>query len=294
MWERITTFAERKETGALMNLTWQALHSWLSAPAASLHRRRHRNPGVVAAEINVLESRSLLSANIAGTWFMNGQATNIQQSGEQLVFTNENGQQSSGHFINQSQVVADQWGGLVGTLNADRINWSNNTVWTRTQQSLPNISGQWFFGSQATSIAQNGTSLTFTNENGTVAAGRFLSSTEVIADGWGGLRGTLVNNSTIQWANGTTWSRTQGTPTTPFLPPDWVALNGRMAHISYGSNGSLIFTNSAGVQTTGFFLNSSQVYANGWNITGTLNSVSNPTRIDWSNGSMWQSTNSPA
>jgi len=235
-----------------------------------------------------------MSANIAGTWFINGQATNIQQTGDQLVFTNEKGQQSTGRFTSQTQIVADQWNNLRGTVNGSTISWANNSIWTRAQESTPNIAGTWYIGKLATNIAQNGTNLTFTNENGTMAQGRFLSSTEVIADGWGGLRGTLVNNSTIRWANGDSWTRSPTTaPTNPVLGPDWIASNGRIAHVSYNGNGSLIFTNAAGVQTTGFFLNSNQVYANGWNISGNLNSSTNPTRINWSNGSVWNSTNSP-
>ena len=278
-----------------MNLTWQAVHSWLNSPSPTSHRRRHRNAGVVAAEVNVLESRALLAANIAGTWFINGQQTNIQQNGEQLVFTNEFGQQSSGRFVSQTQIVADQWGGLRGTVGASTITWANNTIWTRTAESTPNISGTWFMGDRATSISQNGTSLIFTNENGTSAQGRFLSSTEVIADGWGGLRGTLVNSSTIRWANGHTWTRSPSSdnPGNPVLPPDWINRNGQTTRITYDSNGGLILTNAAGQQTTGFFLNQNQIFANGWNITGTLNSTTNPTRIDWSSGAQWNSFNSP-
>jgi hypothetical protein len=56
-------------------------------------------------------------------------------------------------------------------------------------------------------VEQNGASLVFVNEAGTRSKGHF-DGTDVIADDWGSLRGHLVNNNTgIQWANNTSWSR---------------------------------------------------------------------------------------
>jgi len=275
-----------------MNLTWHALGIWIN-PSTGSHRRRNKQNHTIAAEINILESRALLASDISGTWFNVNQATNIQQSGNELVLTNEFGQSTTGRFINGTQIVADQWNGITGTISGDRINWSNNTIWTRNQETFPNISGTWYFGNQATSIAQNGQSLTLTNEQGVSSQGRFLSSSEIIADDWGGLRGTLVNSATISWTNGDRWTRTQGTPNpgNPTLAQNWiVAANGGTAHVSNDGNGGLTFTNVAGGMSAGYFTSSTQVYASTWGITGTLNSSTNPTRITWSNGSVWNTS----
>lgn len=57
-------------------------------------------------------------------------------------------------------------------------------------------------------IEQNGDRLTFINEAGNRSAGQFLSSTTVVALGWGGLRATLsADRRQLRWANGTIWQR---------------------------------------------------------------------------------------
>jgi len=128
-----------------------------------------------------------------------------------LTFKNELGQTSSGAFTSSNQVIATNWGNLMGTLvsNDTQINWSNGTVWTLAPAgNVPNIAGDWMVNNQATTISQSGASLTFKNERGQVSAGQFLSTgTQVMATGWGNLVGTLTNNDTeIDWANGTVWT----------------------------------------------------------------------------------------
>jgi len=56
----------------------------------------------------------------------------IKQNGSQLEFTNEVCQRSSG-TLNGSQVVAHDWGELIGDLSSDgrTINWRNPTTWVR-------------------------------------------------------------------------------------------------------------------------------------------------------------------
>lgn len=79
--------------------------------------------------------------NIGGAWYGVNPGINrrggveIEQSGGQLVFINEVGNRSRGHFApgRVDVVVATDWGNLEGSLvdNRTRINWSNNTYWTR-------------------------------------------------------------------------------------------------------------------------------------------------------------------
>jgi hypothetical protein len=59
------------------------------------------------------------------------------------------------------------------------------------------------------SISQRGSNLTFTNEQGQTAQGKFLGNKNVTAN-WGGttINGTLTKNGgQINWDNGTMWSR---------------------------------------------------------------------------------------
>lgn len=71
--------------------------------------------------------------DLSGKWYINGKPCTIQQSGNNLIFTNERGQQSQGYIRPDGSVVATNWGNLIGRLsqNNTRITWNNGSVWTR-------------------------------------------------------------------------------------------------------------------------------------------------------------------
>lgn len=62
---------------------------------------------------------------------------------------------------------------------------------------------------KACKITQDGTTLTFVNENGDKSNGLIKDKTTVVATDWeGGLEGVLVDDATrINWKNGTWWIR---------------------------------------------------------------------------------------
>ena len=78
---------------------------------------------------------------LAGDWEMGGpynvgMTCHIRQSGADLTFVNEKGDESSGAFNSKSEVVALDWeGGLTGKLikNSTRINWRNETWWVKAK-----------------------------------------------------------------------------------------------------------------------------------------------------------------
>jgi len=71
--------------------------------------------------------------DLSGKWYINGKLCTIQQSGNDLIFTNERGQSSPGYIRPDGSVVATGWGNLVGRLsqNNTRITWNNGSVWKR-------------------------------------------------------------------------------------------------------------------------------------------------------------------
>jgi hypothetical protein len=74
-----------------------------------------------------------MSGTWSGAWSAGylGQCE-IRQSGSSLKFINENGQSSSGRFIDSDTVIASDWeGGLIGhiTQNGHRIEWENGSWW---------------------------------------------------------------------------------------------------------------------------------------------------------------------
>lgn len=76
--------------------------------------------------------------NLAGRYTCEGPCTSpggtatIEQNGNQLTFISEVGGRSSGHFLDASTIVADDWG-LRATISADgrTISWSNGVRWVR-------------------------------------------------------------------------------------------------------------------------------------------------------------------
>ena len=78
---------------------------------------------------------------LAGDWKMGGpydagMTCHIRQSGTDLTFVNEKGDESSGAFNDKTEVIALDWeGGLTGKLNKDntRISWRNGTWWVKAK-----------------------------------------------------------------------------------------------------------------------------------------------------------------
>lgn len=85
--------------------------------------------GVITEEGIQWSNGSRWNAEIEGEYNIGGQTASIAQVGNSLTFTNEFGGTSAGHFLNDNQVIATDWGGLVGTIVNDRIQWANGTVW---------------------------------------------------------------------------------------------------------------------------------------------------------------------
>lgn len=117
-----------------------------SREAIQTKKSTMRNILVVAAAIIVLAGLVSVgwhlwfgNPRLAGDWKMGGpynagMPCKILQSGNELTFVNEKGDESSGVFKSKTVVIALDWeGGIRGTLNknATRINWRNGTWWIR-------------------------------------------------------------------------------------------------------------------------------------------------------------------
>ena len=75
--------------------------------------------------------------NLTGTWYAQGdrsKSCSIRQSGNNLQFSNEVGDNGSGRITGKRQLTSNWNGTAVGgmvTANGNRINWDNGTYWTR-------------------------------------------------------------------------------------------------------------------------------------------------------------------
>ncbi len=80
--------------------------------------------------------------DISGNWNYNGTCA-VQVVNGNLVFINERGERSNGKWIGPSQVIATDWGNLVGNVvqfyGRSYIQWSNNTTWSRIYRVMINV-----------------------------------------------------------------------------------------------------------------------------------------------------------
>lgn len=160
------------------------------------------------------------NASFLGTWCAQGDPSkraSISANGPFLTLTNEVGSTSTGSVlgVNGSQIIADQWQFVRGTLSGDgnSISWTNGTFWTRCSgHRRVNLGGTWYFGgdrSKPCRIVQHGGSLFLRNETGDTATGSFTSKYN-ISTVWSGntITGTVSRDrNRILWSNGTYWTR---------------------------------------------------------------------------------------
>ena len=122
-----------------------------SAPAPQFNQRKRsaaRTILIAASALIVLAGLVAVGwyfyprgPRLAGNWKMGGpynvgMTCHIRQSGTDLTFVNEKGDESSGAFNTETEVIALDWeGGLTGKLNKDntRISWRNGTWWVKAK-----------------------------------------------------------------------------------------------------------------------------------------------------------------
>jgi hypothetical protein len=234
-----------------------------------------------SAEVEGVHARLCGYADISGWWIINGQATQVLQMDGVVVLINERGDASEAHFVGATQIVADGWGGLTANIVGDEIQFANASVWTR----IPTLSQTAAInGTQAVLVQQLGIDLKFTNEHGDMSEGRFISSTEVVAENWGNLTGTIVGDD-IHWANGSVWTATDlSAGVSVNLAGAWAIGGENTTILQFGD--TLLFVNEHGGASAGVLIDSTHVVATGWgNLGGTIDVATQ--RIVWDNGSVW-------
>jgi len=226
---------------------------------------------------------------LSGQWFVqsNGQVASITQNGTQIVLTNEQGQQTTGQWLSPTTFSAwGETGQIVQNGPITEILWNGNT-WSQSKWQNGGLDGQWFVQSKGltASIAQSGTQLLLTNEQGQQTVAQWYSPTTFSA--WGVTDQIIQNGPVTQilW-NGNTWS--QSTWQNGGLDGQWfVQSDGQFASIA--QNGTqTVLTNEQGQQTVAQWLSPTTFSA--WGQTAQVVQNGPITNIRW-NGNTWsQST----
>jgi hypothetical protein len=227
--------------------------------------------------------RPAAMVNVAGFYNFNNLPTEVRQNGNNLEFYNESRVLSVGRVLSPTQVVASNWN-LVGTLVNGGIFWSNGDAWNSgVGQSVPDISGFFTFDGKRTEVRQNGSQLTFINENNSIVEGNFTSLGNnvfgVLARGWN-LAGTFEAGQ-ITWANNTAWIK-EGTPLAPNLAGNW-NIDGAGTSIEQLGN-EFVFFNEFGHSSRGRFIAPNRVIAIDWD---NLGGFFENDRVLWANNTVW-------
>lgn len=242
-----------------------------------------------AIEVQLRQSGTRLDGAVLGT----NQPIAGTATGRAVDFTRSGGglrtpQQFRGFLFQAGTPLT-----MAGTFSHEGVweySWYGVLISASTGTANPQISGTWNDAGKPSSITQDASnSLVFTNGAGMRSAGRFADATTVIATNWeGGLRGKLTNNNaTIQWANGTTWTR-PAPSTVPWIGGGW-ADAGQSATIEqdFNDRSKLVFVNRMGWRSKGTFVNPTTVVATDWEggLRGAL--TDNGETIRWANGTVW-------
>ncbi len=234
------------------------------------------------------------SSSLEGTWYVGGdrgQVARITNNRGRLEARNENGDTSRLEYNGRSRVRALDWGGMTGEIRGNRIDWSNNTYWSKVQSSVTrysNLEGAWYVGgdrSQVTSITNNRGRWEARNERGETSRLEYDGRSRVRALDWGGITGEIRGNR-IDWSNNTYWSRSQS-PVTSYsnLEGTWYVGGDRdkVARIT-NDRGRLAARNESGDTSRLEYDGRSRMRALDWGgITGEIRSD----QIAWSNNTNW-------
>jgi YD repeat-containing protein len=154
-------------------------------------------------------------SSLEGTWYVNGdrnQVARITERRRELEARNEHGQTSRLEYEGRGRVRARDWGGITGEIRGNRIEWSNNTYWSRartTDAQNRQLVGTWYLEGDRNRVARitdNRGELDARNERGQTSRLEYEGRGRVRAPDWGGITGELRSDR-IQWSNNTYWTR---------------------------------------------------------------------------------------
>ena len=163
----------------------------------------------------ISDASSAYRSHLEGTWYSGGdrnKVTRIVSTRDGLEARNEHGQTTRLEYDGRGRVRALDWGGTTGEIRGDRIEWANNTYWTRARNPTVEASrlvGTWYSGGDRDKVARivdTRGGLEARNENGQTSRLESDGRSRVRALDWGGTTGE-IRGDRIEWSNNTYWTR---------------------------------------------------------------------------------------
>ena len=131
---------------------------------------------------NVWTQSAWQNGALSGEWFVqsDGGAAAITQSDNQIMLTDELGNQTTGQWLSPTSFSANGETAQIVQNGAETdIQWSSGEVWTQSAWQQGGLAGQWFVQANGMSafIDQTGGQLSLVNEKGTQTLAQWLSPT---------------------------------------------------------------------------------------------------------------------
>ena len=181
--------------------------------------RRNLNVAMLAQFPDLAQSVRFL-----GSWCGQGNPAvraSIADRGGYLIFTNEDGDASTGRAYGKNSVIAPGWQNVIGTLSpgGTQIDWTNGSFWERCDAALGsgesgpiNLTGKWYATSDRTqpcSVRQHDGILKIDCGKWGLATGRMDGDHHLTTNWSGKTIGAIVtaDRNHLNWDNYTYWTR---------------------------------------------------------------------------------------
>jgi hypothetical protein len=149
-----------------------------------------------------VEKSSKPVLQVAGAWHNGPDHFVLFETGSSIKSEGSYGP-ANGH-VTGPRTFQMSWatGTFDGTVEGDRITWSNNTSWTRER----NVNGTWRNGNDTFVLSQSAESIVSDGSYGHTL-GRFTGP-DTLSMAWqNGTLNATVQGNMMHWSNGTTWQR---------------------------------------------------------------------------------------
>jgi hypothetical protein len=248
-----------------------------------------------------------------------GARVHITQNGNALIFSDRNGTQSPGAWINPTQIAASNETVTVGSgQSTGQLLWSDGTIWSEvvkiagtnhgsgmtTIQAVPSklLVTDYLTGSGATvhTVQTGTTNIVFVDRVGNLVLGTYSpydpskNTPQATAPNYPGYTASIVGN-TITWTDGNpadtvVWTKTTS-PAATITVTDYTNQNGVPVHLVQNGTNAFVIVDGLGNTSLGHFLSATTGVADRYpNDVATFSS----SQVIWSDGIfVWTQTSNP-
>jgi len=220
---------------------------------------------------------------IVADYTISGLTSHVIQNGTNTaVFVNEKGAIVLGTLTSPTQATVADWGNDVATFSANKINWSDGSVWVLSTAVPPITVADYSIAGLTAHVIQNGeNTLAFVNEKGAIVLGNWINATQANVSDWGNDVATFSTGK-INWSDGAVWVLT--TTAAPQITVADYTIAGLTSHVIQNGTNTAVFVNEKGAIVLGTLTSPTQAVVAAWGNDMAAFSIG---KINWSDGAVW-------